>query len=92
MSTMLEVCGPLSPPSTPPLMENKVSVYKSSFPKYCYILLFFFRKFLSKIIFCHKLVSKYFQPVPYICATELSLCYGARELRSRSGRVLSSER
>lgn len=27
MSTMLEVCGPLSPPSTPPLMENKVSFF-----------------------------------------------------------------
>ncbi|KAI5630647.1 Krueppel-like factor 13 [Phthorimaea operculella] len=24
MSTLLEVCGPLSPPSTPPLMENKI--------------------------------------------------------------------
>ncbi|XP_049871759.1 Krueppel-like factor 10 [Pectinophora gossypiella] len=26
MSTLLEVCGPLSPPSTPPLMENKVEL------------------------------------------------------------------
>ncbi|KAI8427458.1 hypothetical protein MSG28_001993 [Choristoneura fumiferana] len=26
MSTFMEVCGPLSPPSTPPLMENKVEL------------------------------------------------------------------
>ncbi|KAJ0181590.1 hypothetical protein K1T71_002312 [Dendrolimus kikuchii] len=26
MSTLLEVCGPLSPPSTPPLIENKVEL------------------------------------------------------------------
>ncbi|KAL4705058.1 hypothetical protein ACJJTC_004557 [Scirpophaga incertulas] len=26
MSTIFEVCGPLSPPSTPPLMENKVEL------------------------------------------------------------------
>ncbi|XP_026326191.1 Krueppel-like factor 1 [Hyposmocoma kahamanoa] len=26
MSTLLEVCGPLSPPSTPPLMENKIEL------------------------------------------------------------------
>ncbi|XP_026738131.1 Krueppel-like factor 10 [Trichoplusia ni] len=31
MSTLLEVCGPLSPPSTPPLMENKVELpYKKA--------------------------------------------------------------
>ncbi|CAG9784669.1 unnamed protein product [Diatraea saccharalis] len=26
MSTLLELCGPLSPPSTPPLMENKIEL------------------------------------------------------------------
>ncbi|KAF9812063.1 hypothetical protein SFRURICE_021420 [Spodoptera frugiperda] len=31
MSTLIEVCGPLSPPSTPPLMENKVELpYKKA--------------------------------------------------------------
>ncbi|CAF4897277.1 unnamed protein product [Pieris macdunnoughi] len=30
MSTLLDVCGPLSPPSTPPLMEDKVEVLKKA--------------------------------------------------------------
>ncbi|CAK1549611.1 unnamed protein product [Leptosia nina] len=33
MSTILDVCGPLSPPSTPPLMEEKVESPKNGAPK-----------------------------------------------------------
>lgn len=36
MSTVLDVCGPLSPPSTPPLMDVKVSVPLFTMKTFCF--------------------------------------------------------